>query len=207
MVQVLFYNTKYLLLFASNYLPLPENNILNCTMLNLNFNPFPAIETERLILRKLDIADAAHLYLIRTDPIVLRYTNMAVHQSVAETEAYIKLILANEAKGEAIMWAIVLKNDPKIIGTICYWNIEPENDRAEIGYILQPDLHSKGLMGEAVTDVIKYGFEVMKLDAIVADLHEGNEASVRLLKRRGFVQQRTEHGKDANTAVYALNKK
>jgi len=176
-------------------------------MLNLNFNPFPVIETERLILRHLAIADAADLYPIRTDPIVLRYTNMAVHQSVAETEAYIKLILANEAKGESIMWAIALKGDPKIIGTICYWNIEPENDRAEIGYILQPDLHNKGLMGEAVTAVISYGFDAMALQSIVADLHEENEASVRLLKRRGFVQQHTEHSEDANTVIYILNKK
>lgn len=175
-------------------------------MLNLNFNPFPVIETQRLVLRRLNVADAKALYYIRTDPIVLRYTNMAVHQNVAETETYIKLILANEAKGEALMWAIVLKDDPKIIGTICYWNIEPENDRAEIGYILKTDLHGRGLMGEAVTAVIKYGFDVMKLDTIIADLHKKNIASVQLLKRRGFMLQDNDDNEDENTVIYALTK-
>ncbi|WP_448698471.1 GNAT family N-acetyltransferase [Mucilaginibacter sp. AW1-3] len=172
-------------------------------MLNLNFKPFPKIETERLTLRQLDIADAADLYPIRTHPVVLRYTNMAVHQNVAQTEAFIKLILANEAAGEAVLWAITLKNEPALIGTICFWNIEPEKDRAEIGYILQPDLHGRGLMGEAVSAVIDYGFEVMKLQTIIADLHEENETSVRLLKRRYFVKQSdSEYG----TAIYILNR-
>jgi len=173
-------------------------------MLNLNFNPFPVIETERLVLRQLNAADAAGLFLVRTDPIVLRYTNMAVHKNTTETEAYVKQILANEANGAAIMWAIALKGDPKIIGTICYWNIEPENDRAEIGYILHPDLHGQGLMGEAVSAVILYGFDMMKLQTIVADLHEENIASIQLLKRRGFVKEGQSEDK---MAVYTLYKK
>lgn len=170
-------------------------------MLKLNFNPFPVIITERLVLRQLDAADAAELFYIRTHPTVLRYTNMAVHLDVAETETYIKRILTNEASGEAIMWAIALKDDQKIIGTICYWNIEPENDRAEIGYILHPDLHGRGLMGEAVSALIPYGFDVMELQTIVADLHEENTASVQLLKRRGFVK---EEQPDDDSAVYKL---
>ncbi len=173
-------------------------------MLNLNFNPFPVIKTERLVLRQLDAADAAELFYIRTHSVVLRYTNMAVHQNVAETETYIERISANTAAGDAVMWAIALKSDPKIIGTICYWNIEPENDRAEIGYILHPDLHGRGLMGEAVSAVIPYGFDVMKLQTIVADLHEDNTASVQLLKRRGFVKEGQPEDK---MAVYTLNRK
>jgi len=176
-------------------------------MLNLNFNPFPVIETERLVLRRLDAADAAELFYIRTHPTVLRYTNMAVHQDVAETETYIKRILANEAAGAAIMWAIALKDDLKIIGTICYWNIEPENDRAEIGYILHPGLHAKGLMSEAVSAVIPYGFDVMELQTIVADLHEKNTASVSLLKRRGFVKESvSEKDLRPDGALYTLDK-
>ncbi len=172
-------------------------------MLNLNFDPFPVIETERLVLRQLDVADAADLFNIRTHPAVLRYTNMAVHQHVAETETFIKGILTNEALGKAVMWAITLKDDPKIIGTICYWNVEPEKDRAEIGYILHPNLHGKGLMGEAVAAVIFYGFDVMQLQTIVAELHEENTASVRLLKRRGF---KREEQPDEGRAVYMLEK-
>ncbi|OCX53111.1 hypothetical protein BEL04_02005 [Mucilaginibacter sp. PPCGB 2223] len=173
-------------------------------MLNLNFNPFPKLETARLMLRQLDVADAAGLYLIRTDPVVLRYTNMAIHQNVAETETYINRILHNEAAGEAIMWAIAQSDDPKIIGTICFWNIEPEHDRAEIGYILHPELHNQGLMGEAVSAVIEYGFAVMKLQTIVADLHEDNIASVQLLKRRGFAKERESEG---DMAAYTLERK
>lgn len=174
-------------------------------MLNLNFNPFPVIHTDRLILRRLAVADAAGLFWIRTHPVVLRYTNMAVHQNVAETEAYIKQILQNEANGKAIMWAIALKDTSELVGTICYWNIEPENDRAEIGYILHPGRHGKGLMGEAVSAIITYGFNEMKLNTIVADLHAENIASVKLLKRRGFViEGNSDKELDSDTALYIL---
>ena len=180
-------------------------------MLDLNFNPFPTIETERLILRQLDIADAADLYVVRTHPIVLRYTNMAVHQNAADTEAFIEQILANEANGKAIMWAIALKSDPDlIIGTICYWNIEPENDKAEIGYILHPDHHRKGLMNEALARVITYGFDTMKLHSIIADLDPANIATVKLLEKNGFTLE-THFEKNflrddelEDTAVYIL---
>ena len=176
-------------------------------MLKLNFNPFPVIDTERLVLRQLHINDAADLFFVRTHPLVLRHTNMAVHQNVAETEAYIKLILEKEAKGESIMWAITLKNSPELIGTICYWNIEPEHDRAEIGYILHPGLHGKGLMGEAIIEVIKYGFDKMKLHSIIADVHKDNMASVKLLQRNGFVRQEIIDELDPDRVVYVLENK
>jgi ribosomal-protein-alanine N-acetyltransferase len=177
-------------------------------MLNLNFNPFPVIETERLILRQLNVADAADLFFVRTHSDVLRNTNMAVHQNVAETEAYIEQILENENKGVGLMWAIALKDDLKLIGTICYWNIEPENDRAETGYILHPDLHGKGLMGEALKGVIPYGFNQMKLRSIIADIHKDNIASVKLALRNGFVKQDEEIDEtDPDREIYVLESK
>jgi len=178
-------------------------------MLKLNFNSFPKIETERLVLRQLDTADAQDLYLIRTDPVVLRYTNMAVHQNVAETEAYIERILGNEARGESIMWTMALKSDPdKLIGTMCFWNIEPEHDRAEIGYILHPDLHGQGLMGEALTPAIAYGFDGMKLRTIIGDVHQENIASIKILLRNGFVKQENEIDEiDPDREIYVLNRK
>jgi ribosomal-protein-alanine N-acetyltransferase len=57
------------------------------------------------------------------------------------------------------------------IGSICFWNITADEDCAEIGYDLLPLFHGQGIMQEATKAIIKYGFEGMKLNKIVADLN------------------------------------
>jgi len=172
-------------------------------MLNLNFNPFPVIDTERLVLRQLDVADAGELFLLRNHPIVMQYTHMQTHQNAAETAAFIELLLTNELKKVGITWAIVLKDTSKLVGTINYWNIEPENGLAEIGYILHPGFHGQGIMQETITAVIDYGFQSMKLKSILALPEADNAASVKLLKRNGFVY-RGRLEEEAEMCVYAL---
>jgi len=174
-------------------------------MLNLNFNPFPILETERLILRQLDIADANDLFLVRTHPVVMCYTHMQEHRDSDETAAFIEARLTNERTGEGIMWAIALKDTLKLIGTICYWNIQPENNAAEIGYILHPNHHREGIMNETIGKVIAYGFDTMKLHSIIADLDPENTASIKLLEKNGFIMEarfKNEYLED--TTIYKL---
>ena len=90
------------------------------------------------------------------------------------------------ANSECFYWAINLKNSSKLIGTICIWNIEPEKNKAEIGYVLHPGEQGKGFMQEAVAAVIQYGFQQIKLQCLDAELHPDNKRSILLLERNGF---------------------
>ncbi len=83
-------------------------------------------------------------------------------------------------------WGITLKTDDKLIGTICIWNISPEENKAEIGYVLHPGHQGKGIMHEAITSVINYGFDKMNLFLLEAVLHPANMKSISLLKKTGF---------------------
>jgi ribosomal-protein-alanine N-acetyltransferase len=88
------------------------------------------------------------------------------------------------------MWAVSLVDDPATaIGTICYWRIQPENYRAEIGYVLHPAYWRKGIMKESLQRVIQYGFENMKLHSIEARISAGNVASAAILAATGFVKE------------------
>ena len=88
------------------------------------------------------------------------------------------------------MWAITLKENPlKLIGTICYWRIQSENYRAELGYMLQQRYWRKGIMKEAILKVIEYGFETLQFHSIEARIHAGNKASAAVLESTGFVQE------------------
>jgi ribosomal-protein-alanine N-acetyltransferase len=90
---------------------------------------------------------------------------------------------------EGINWAITLKDNPRLIGIIGHYRMKPEHFRAEIGYMLLPDYHGKGIIFEAVKEALRYGFQVMKLHSIEAVIDPDNKASAKVLEKNGFVKE------------------
>ncbi len=156
-------------------------------MLEFNFHPFPVIETERLTLRAIDMADAPNLFELRKDIDVMRYIDRPPHRTLDETKELIQKIGDGIKNNEAIAWAVCLKNEPTLIGTISYHRTEREHHRAEIGYMLHPKHWRKGLINEAMIAILNYGFKTMKLHSIEANVNPKNSASSNLLKKNGFV--------------------
>ena len=148
---------------------------------------FPVLTTERLILRRLEIQDDQEIFFLRSDERVNKYLVAPIAQSIEEARAFIHTINAGVINNGWPYWGITLKNNNKLIGTICFWNISIEENKAEIGYVLHLDLQGKGIMQEAIHKVIEYGFEKMKLRLIEAVLDPGNAKSITLLKRNDFV--------------------
>ena len=179
-------------------------------MLSINFKPFPDLVTGKLSFRQLATGDVNELFKLRADERVNRFLTRHPSKTIEEADAFINKINRAIRNNESIYWVITLKNDNKLIGTICLWNIQPENYRAEIGYELSPDFWGQGIMKEAIPKVIEYGFDMMKLHSIEADLDPGNSRSVILLEKNGFIKEghfkesTYFNGKFSDRAVYSL---
>ncbi|HLF47240.1 MAG TPA: GNAT family protein [Chitinophagaceae bacterium] len=159
-------------------------------MLLFNFIPFPELETDRLLLRRMNMADAPEMFFLRSDESVLKYIGKEPAKTIHEAEAFIEKIDAGIVSGISIMWAITLKENPeKMIGTICYWNMQPEHFRSEIGFLLHPDHWRKGIMKEAISKILDYGFSTIKLHSIEARVHVDNKASASVLEFCGFKKE------------------
>src|SRR4030095_9927647 len=159
-------------------------------MLALNFTPFPELETERLLLRKLKASDANEMFFLRSDENVLRYLGKEPEKTIAETEEFINKINNAADENESILWGITFLDGPSIVnGTICLWNFKKEHSRSEIGYILHPDHWRKGIMKEAINAVVDYGFTVLGLHSIEALLSPENIASSSVLESTGFIKE------------------
>jgi ribosomal-protein-alanine N-acetyltransferase len=159
-------------------------------MLRVNFNPFPQLTTERLLLRKLESTDAEALFMLRSNEDVLRYLGKEPQKTVKEAEEMIGLFNKSIDENENLMWGIAFRNEPSaLIGTICLWNFKPENYRAEIGYILHPVHWRKGIMKEAIHLVMDYGFSILDLHSMEALLSPDNAGSVAVLESCGFVKE------------------
>lgn len=159
-------------------------------MLHLNFHPFPELKTERLLLRKITVNDSAELFFLRSNEQVLEFIGKEPAVNEEAVKEFIKEINLGIDASQAIMWGIALQESPAtLIGNICYWRIQSQHHRAEIGYTLHPAYWRKGIMKEAILKVMEFGFEQMKLHSIEARISAGNLASAAILKSTGFIQE------------------
>jgi ribosomal-protein-alanine N-acetyltransferase len=158
-------------------------------MLNLNFNPFPVLETERFILRNLEASDVQQVFEIRSNPVTMQYVPRPLAKNLDDAMDLIELMRGFTEKNERINWAVTEKGVDKLLGIIGYVNLKQENLRGEVGYILHHEHHRKGIMYEALQAVLNYGFDVVGLHSIEAVIRAENAASRKLVEKAGFVQE------------------
>lgn len=180
-------------------------------MADPGFFPFPEINTPRLCLRNIALTDASELFFLRADERVMQFIGREKAKSIEEVESFIQLIADLYSKNESLMWAITLREDPAtLIGTINFWRILKDHYRAELGYVLNPSHWNKGIMKEAISAVVDYGFGPMQLHSIEARINPDNVASAKVLENSGFIREAYFKedfffkGNFFNTAVYSL---
>ena len=158
-------------------------------MAEKSFSPFPVLNTERLILRKLVSSDDHQIFALRSNEKINRYLGRKLCGSIDEAKDFIQLIESNIQKNDSLYWAITLIESNELVGTICLYNFSPINSAAEIGYELLPEFQGRGIMQESVALVIKYAREEIKLASIEAYPHSDNINSLKLLEKLNFRKQ------------------
>jgi ribosomal-protein-alanine N-acetyltransferase len=156
-------------------------------MLKVDFNIFPILQTKRLILKEITIADAQVLFDLRSNDSVMQYIDRPRPKSIEDSIDLILKMQGMKERGEGITWGIYFKHQPsQKIGNIGLFRIIHEHFRSEIGYLLDPKQQQKGIMYEALEAVINYAFNTLKLHSIEANINPENNASRQLLIKAGF---------------------
>lgn len=159
-------------------------------MLALDFNPFPALETGRLLLRHPEENDIPDLFRIRSDAHIMRYIPRTLAQTHDDVRTYLNRLDELVYHGEGLTWAISTREQPdRLMGTIGFVTIRKEHHRAEVGYALHPDYQRKGYVQEALSQVLSFGFDTLGFHSIEAIVDPANEASSSLLEKNGFVKE------------------
>jgi ribosomal-protein-alanine N-acetyltransferase len=157
-------------------------------MLN-TFAPFPVLQTERLSLRQLSVNDDKEIFALRSANQVNKFIDRQPSITIEDARKFIYKIAETVKQNEGIYWAIALTDNDSLIGTICLFNFSRENDQAEIGYELLPAFQGQGIMQEAISKVINFGFQVLGLKTIEAYTHLENKSSTKLLEKANFRKQ------------------
>ncbi|KAF2082727.1 GNAT family N-acetyltransferase [Flavobacterium sharifuzzamanii] len=154
--------------------------------MELNFRDFPKLITERLILRNIENTDVVLIHKLHSDAIVNAFVGRDNSSSLKKAEEYIIKMQNLIARNECIYWVITEKGNNNLIGSVCLWNFDIENEIVEIGYEMLSEFQGKGIMTEAIKKVIEYAFEKIKAKMITAFPSSDNINSVSILKKMNF---------------------
>jgi len=159
---------------------------MNSNKMKFNFNPFPILKSERLVLQKLDLTHSAALFSYQSNKLNFPYVDMTVYKVVEEAQNYISKMNDGVENNKWIIWAVCLKETYEIIGTLSIWNIDESHNKGEFGYGIFPEFRRKGYMKEAISCALNYAFENMKLDKVEAYTSHANKDSIAFLKAIEF---------------------
>jgi ribosomal-protein-alanine N-acetyltransferase len=158
-------------------------------MLTVNFNPFPALFTERLLLKQITEKDIHELFRLRSDKEVMKYIPREPAETIDDALQLLHHFDEVIHHNEKITWGIYSNETARLIGTIGYVNIYKNNFRAEIGYLLNPQQQGKGLMSEALAATVDFGFNKLGLHSIEGIVHPDNVSSRQLLEKHLFIKE------------------
>jgi ribosomal-protein-alanine N-acetyltransferase len=176
------------------------------------FATFPTLETERLVLRAPRAEDAPDIFRIMSDERVAHYFGTPPMASPERAVRRVESFEADFAAHDGVRWAITLRGEDRLIGTLGFWRLIKEHMRAEVGYELAPEQWGKGIMPEALGAVLGFGFRAMGLHSVEAQIEPPNTGSRRVLEKLGFVQEghfrenyyHPEEGRFSDSAVFSL---
>ncbi|EFQ23208.1 GNAT family N-acetyltransferase [Aminomonas paucivorans] len=146
--------------------------------------PFPVLVTPRLVLRSLCAEDAPALHRVWTEPAVTEYLVLTPFSSLGETEGMMRILTDLWPFGQGVRW--VLEEEGRVLGTCGFHNLAPEHRRAEVGYEMASEAWGRGLMSEALSAVLEFGFGTLGFHRVEAFVNRGNRRSEALLGRLGF---------------------
>ena len=149
----------------------------------------PTLRTPRLAVRSLTAADAADVFAVFSDPVVVRYWDGPLMSTLEDAIKYLGQIHHGFRRREFFQWGIADSSSDMVIGTCTLAHASAIHQRCEIGFALRQTHWGKGLGSEAVGAVIDFAFETVGMHRIEADVDPRNDRSLRLLERFGFERE------------------
>jgi len=162
------------------------------------------LETERLILRPLDENDIDAIYAMRSDAETMRFIREP--QSRDESANWVELVSSRWATEQIGFCATIERFSDEFIGWCGIWTLK-ETSELEIGYAIAKEFWGKGFAAEAAFEFLRYAFEDLKYDKIVAVATPENTASRRVMEKLGMQYDCTGEFYGRELVHYSITKK
>ena len=168
------------------------------------------IETPRLILRPLEKNDTERLFLLDSNPEVMKYVGQPVLTEIAQTKQYLEMIQKQYEDNGIGRYAVIEKESGLLIGwsglKLYTGKINDHENFYELGYRFLPEFWGKGYAKESSKSFLEAGFNEMNIDVIYAYADSENDASNSALRKLGFETKNNFTDSGDNCIWYELKK-
>ncbi|SEK56932.1 Protein N-acetyltransferase, RimJ/RimL family [Aquimarina amphilecti] len=161
-------------------------------------------ETNRLILRELQLSDARNFFLLNADSEVLKHTGDLSFKSIQDAEKFLKDYQEYKNHGFG-RWAVLLKDTNEFIG----WCGLKRNEEKyiDIGFRFFKNKWNKGYATESAIATLTYGFNHLHLNEIIGRVASENKSSIKVLEKLGMILWKKGNCKKIpNSLYYKINK-
>lgn len=150
--------------------------------------PWSILETEHCYVRESTQEDVESFYTIYKESEITRYTEGLYEHAVSE-KAYIREYIEKVyAYFEFGIWTVILKETGAIIGRAGI-SVREGFELPELGYVFGVPWQGKGLAFEVCKGILQYAAEELEVTELQVLIQEGNEASVKLARKLGFLEK------------------
>ncbi len=178
----------------------------------INFSGTQKIETDRLVLRRMELSDAQMVFdHWLSDERVSDNRVNAAHKTVSETIERVAKIVSDYANKECCWWAIERKADGELIGEIDLYDFDNATGNCEVSFSIGYEWWNQGYGTEALRAVVEFGFRYMNIHKIAAAHNTDNPASGKVMVKAEMEQEgtirhmiRNVKGQYKDCAIYGL---
>lgn len=166
------------------------------------------LETERLVLKKTEQCHFSAIFKLRSDPEVMKYSQDAKPQTQEEVQALLDKIIAHQEKYGYSMFSAFEKSSGDFIGQVGLFHVGFADEQPEIEFAGRSHLKywRQGYGSEAAIVLIKWGFDHLSLNKIVAFADPNNIASHHILNKCGMTNLGIQNCYYGNLVKYELSK-
>ena len=163
----------------------------------------PEIETDRVLLRQFKMGDLDALAELFADPLVVKYLGSGEPASRAETETALCSIIAHWERHGFGRWAAVHKATGALIG---YGGLRNFHGEPELVYLLGKSYWRRGLATEMASACLKFGFEELAFERVIAMAKTQNVRSHRVLEKVGMCFDKADTIYGMDVFCYSLSR-
>lgn len=149
----------------------------------------PSLQTARLLLRPFAQSDVEAIYILQSNPRVLRYWDSPPWSERARANAFISACRKMEEEGSGARFAIETRENGAFVGWCSMFRWNPVYRSLGIGYCFDEPAWGNGYATEAVRAMLQWAYGVLDLNRVEAELDTRNAASARVLEKLGFERE------------------
>lgn len=154
------------------------------------FEQFPILESEQLLLKKIEVSNLEEVFGIYSNNQVFEYCGIIPKHNKDTVKNMIGHFERDFGKGTRVKWGIFLRDNPEtLLGIIEAMDFNQKVNMVTLGYFLAEAYWGKGIATQTVQAVVKYLFETVEVNRVQAEVMPFNERSKRVLLKNGFMKE------------------